>query len=141
MGYEELEAMHKKHREQPAVPSAQQRETAHKENKMIPTIGRIVHYKINQDQAHQINRRRTDGASIASRMKAEPPQWPGGAQAHVGNNAQAGDVFPMLITKVWGSNETSAVNGQLFLDGNDVLWITSATAGDQECQFAWPQRA
>lgn len=104
----------------------------------IPTIGRIVHYRLSSDDADAINRRRTDGASIAQRMKAEPAQWPAGAQAHIGTGVHAGDTFPMLITRVWGDNPSSAVNGQCYLDGNDVLWVTSACVGDGPRTFSWP---
>jgi hypothetical protein len=67
--------------------------------------------------------------------------WPAGAQAHIGNDAKEGDVFPMLITKVWGDTPTCAVNGQAFLDGNDVLWITSVAVGDGPRTFSWPVRS
>lgn len=112
---------------------------------MIPTIGRIVHYRLSADDAAQINRRRTTVHSVAERMKyGDDPQlkaWPAGAQAHIGNDAKEGAVFPMLITKVWGDAETSAVNGQAFLDGNDVLWVTSVTAGEGPRTFSWPTRS
>ena len=115
----------------------------------IPTIGRIVHYKLTADDATLINRRRTTGAEIAERIQQEmmtsaPPNrpvWPLGAQAHIGNEAKEGQVFPMMITRVWGDTPSAAVNGQAYLDGNDVLWVTSACAGDQPHQFAWPTRA
>lgn len=110
-------------------------------SEQIPTIGRIVHYRLSEDDAKQINRRRTDGAAIAQRMKMEPAQWPAGAQAHIGNNVTEGDTFPMLITRVWGSNPTAAVNGQCYLDGNDVLWVTSACVGEGPRSFSWPTRA
>lgn len=125
---------------------------------MIPTIGRIVHYRLSADDAAQINRRRTTGKSIAERLLWSPlgrhqdaipahaehgtvRAWPAGAQAHIGNDAKEGDVFPMLITKVWGDTPTSAVNGQAFLDGNDVLWVTSAAVGEGPRTFSWPTRS
>lgn len=117
----------------------------------VPTLGRIVHYKLTAEDATQINQRRTTGGAIASRMKSSSPAdegddariygWPAGAQAHIGNEVKEGDVFPMLITRVWGSDPTSAVNGQAYLDGNDVLWVTSAQVGDQPHQFSWPTRS
>jgi hypothetical protein len=113
-------------------------------SEQIPTIGRIVHYRLNVDDVAQINRRRTTGASIAERMKyGDDPQlkaWPAGAQAHIGNGVKEGDTFPMLITKVWGDTPTSAVNGQAFLDGNDVLWVTSASVGEGPRSWSWPSR-
>jgi len=121
-------------------------------SEQIPTIGRIVHYRLSADDASQINRRRTSGVSIATRMKtyvqggggAENGEvvygWPEGAQAHIGNAVTEGDTFPMLITKVWGDNPSSAVNGQAYLDGNDVLWVTSACVGEGPRSFSWPTR-
>jgi hypothetical protein len=89
---------------------------------MKPSVGRIVHYSLTEQDAQQINRRRTDGPSIAERIKAAI--WPIGAQAHIGNSVQAGDVFPMVITRVWPS-ERGMVNGQVLLDGNDTFWAIS----------------
>lgn len=106
----------------------------------VPTIGRIVHYRLNDDDARAINRRRTDGGSIAQRMATSPAEWPAGAQAHIGNGVKEGDTFPMMITRVWGSNPEAAVTGQVFLDGNDVLWATSVCVGEGPRTFSWPGR-
>lgn len=114
----------------------------------IPTIGRIVHYRLSADDAAQVNRRRTTGASIADRIKTlvhttgdeKLAGWPIGAQAHIGNEAKEGDTFPMMIVQVWGPSETSAVNGQVFLDGNDVLWATSVSVGEGPRTWSWPGR-
>ncbi len=113
---------------------------------MIPTVGRIVHYRLDANDAAQINRRRTTGAAIADRIKCQyvdqeggfHPAWPLGAQAHIGNEAHEGDVVPMLIVKCWGDTESAAVNGQAFLDGNDVLWVTSACVGEGPRSWSWP---
>ena len=118
------------------------------------TLGRIVLYKLSSDDAAQINRRRTTGASIAERIKnnnlpipeprlgGEPQEvrqkWPLGAQAHIGNSVQPGEFYPMLVTRVWSPG---SVNGQVFLDGNDTLWATSVTEGTEERQWSWPPRA
>lgn len=90
-------------------------------NGQIPSIGRIVHYRLSTSDVEAINRRR-------------------GAQAHIGNEVLEGDVFPMLITKTWGSEPTSCVNGQVFLDGNDCLWATSVRVGEGPRTFSWPMR-
>lgn len=119
-------------------------------SEQIPTIGRIVHYRLSEDDAAMINRRRTTGHSIMERMKIQISDkecmtpllaWPTGAQAHIGNDAKEGDIFPMLITRVWGDTPTCAVNGQAYLDGNDVLWVTSACVGEGPRTFSWPTRA
>ncbi len=122
-------------------------------SEQIPTIGRIVHYRLTNEDAAHINRRRTTGASIATRMRlgvggfhrdADGPDdlraWPAGAQAHIGNEAHEGDTYPMLIVRVWGPTATSAVNGQVFLDGTDVFWATSRTVGEGPGTFSWPVR-
>jgi hypothetical protein len=95
---------------------------------MKPSIGRIVHYQLTEQDAAEITRRRTDGPSIAARI-AEG-KWPTGAQAHVGNPVKAGDVFPMVIVRVWDASEQGAVNGRVLLDGSDEFWATS------RCQVA-----
>jgi hypothetical protein len=106
-----------------------------------PSIGRIVHYRLTGEDVSQINRRRTDGQSIRDRMQPmASPKWPEGAQAHIGNEAVGGQTFPMVITRVWGVDPTSAVNGQVFLDGTDVLWVTSVSVGEGPGTFSWPVR-
>lgn len=91
---------------------------------MIPSVGRVVHYMLSVKDAIEINRRRTDGRSIARRMANL--HWHEGAQAHIGNPVREGDVLPMLIVTVDppmdGEPEVSFVSGQVFLDGTDVFW-------------------
>jgi hypothetical protein len=107
-----------------------------------PTVGRIVHYTLTAQNAAEINRRRTTGHDIAARIP--DGKWPLGAQAHIGNEAREGDEYPMLITRVWPSDQGSA-NGQVFLDGNDTLWVTSACEAvddaDPRGRWRWPARA
>jgi len=85
----------------------------------------IVNYKLSKENAAQINKRRTNSASIAERIKEKI--WPLGAQAHIGNEAKEGQILPMVITGIW---RDTGVNGQDFLDGNDTLWVTSAPQGN-----------
>jgi hypothetical protein len=47
----------------------------------------------------------------------------------------------MLITRAWGDQPDSLVNGQVFLDGGDCLWVTSVKVGEGPRTFAWPTRA
>lgn len=100
-----------------------------------PTIGRILILTISEQAAAEINRRRTTSNSIAERVKSDT--WPIGAQAHIGNEVTPGAKVPMIVTAVWGE---ACVNGQALLDGNDTLWVTSATEGDQPGQWQWPTR-
>jgi hypothetical protein len=92
-----------------------------------PTIGRTVLLSITEQQAKQINAQRTQA----------------GHATKTGNVAREGDTFPLLIVRVWPH---ASVNGQLFLDGNDTLWITSAAPIDLDAESAqlgkwrWPER-
>lgn len=108
---------------------------------MIPTIGRIVHYRLSADDADQINRRRTSGSEIAKRITAIPQEWPLGAQAHIGNKAEEGQTFPAIIVRTWGETEHSAVQLQVFLDGNDTFWATSVIVGEGPRTYSWPTRS
>lgn len=93
---------------------------------MIPTPGRIVEYTLTDLDAASINKRRNDAA------KSGIAREESGAVVHFGNSVSEGDTYPLVITRVWGNTEGSAVNGQVLLDGNDTLWVTSATEGDGE---------
>lgn len=109
---------------------------------MTPTIGRIVIFKLTEDHAKQINRRRTNSEAIARRIAKNDPSemsssWPIGAQAHIGNAVSVGDEFPLLIVRVWSA---TTINGQAFLDGNDSFWVTSAQEGSENGQWHWPER-
>jgi hypothetical protein len=103
---------------------------------VTPTIGRIVHYTLSQQDAEQVNRRRSDSQSHI----AEHRDNSNGVQIHFGNSVSTGDVYPLIITRVWGSTPESAVNGQVLLDGNDSLWVTSVVEGDAAGQYVWPKR-
>lgn len=102
-----------------------------------PTVGRIVHFVLNAEQAEQVNRRRV--------AKPHEPGWPAGAQAHVGNEAREGDEMPLVIVRVWpdeGGPGIDGVNGQVLLDGTDQLWVTSAlpSSGPVPGCWRWPER-
>lgn len=80
---------------------------------MIPTPGRIVLYTLTEWDVQAIGTQRSRGAG---------PYFKG-------NPVSEGDVFPLQITRVWAETEGGSVNGQVLLDGNDVLWVTSRTEG------------
>jgi len=101
--------------------------------KSTPTIGRIVHYKLTEQDAVRINKRRRDWEQNVL-MNGTPED---GYQAHFGNNAEAGQVYPADIVRVWPDNP---VNLQVKLDGNDVYWATSRIEGAEEGQWSWPSR-
>lgn len=97
------------------------------------SVGRIVHYTLSAHDAELINRRRQRPSA------QDDPPWPQGAMAHVGNSVAEGDVFPLVVTRVW-NQDPGTVNGQVLLDGSDTLWVTSVTPGEGGCHWAWPPR-
>lgn len=98
-------------------------------------LGAILLYTLTAKNAEQINRRRTSGAAIQRQLSRNPPEWPAGAQAHIGADVAEGDVCPLMVTKIWPSGR---VNGKVFLDGNDVLWVTDIAARTSDQQSgAW----
>jgi hypothetical protein len=99
-----------------------------------PTICRIVKYTLSYQDADTINRRR----SAASHAMQDHRDRNDGVNLHIGNRVQAGDVYPLIITRVWQSTPDGSVNGQVLLDGNDTHWVTSVTHGEGERTWAWP---
>jgi len=136
--------MAKKHTDpEPEVVEPVEEPKPPKSSQQIPTIGRVVLYTLSAQDVDQIMRRRTTRSSIAARQATVAhgvKAWPDGAQAHLGNDVKEGDVFPMLIVRVWGTDPTSSVNGQVFLDGSDILWTTSRSVGTQPGTWVWPTR-
>ncbi len=102
---------------------------------MIITPGRIVLYTLSKDDATQINRRRTHPSAIGHMSRTG--LWPAGAQAHIGDYSYEGETYPLLVTKVDGDAQ---VNGQVFLDGNDVLWVTRRKEGTTPGFWFWPPK-
>lgn len=103
---------------------------------MKPSIGRIVHYVLTDDDVNEIHRRRVSGAGHSE-------NWPAGAQAHVGNPVSPGEHVPMIICVVWPNEHGpnfDGVNGQAFLDGNDSFWVTSKNEGMEPGSWHWPER-
>lgn len=102
----------------------------------VPSIGRIVHYTLNEDDAIRINRRREHAALHMDEHRANA----NGVQVHAGNPVKLGQSFPMMIVAAWGITPESAVNGQVILDGNDCLWVTSRCVGVGPGTWSWPPR-
>lgn len=101
------------------------------EGGLVPVIGAIVHYTLSMQDAERINRRR-----VANQAKIANDAL--GYVAHTGNAVAVGDVFPMVITRRWGDRPESKVNGQVLLDGNDTLWVTSVVVGEGVGTYSWP---
>lgn len=80
------------------------------------SIGRMVHYRLTRQDAINVNKRRQDALN-ALRAGVED-----GVQIHYGRQALEGDLYPMVVTRVW--TEEDLVNGKVLLDGNDDLWVT-----------------
>lgn len=104
------------------------------------TAGRIVHYVLRAEDAQAVNRRR-DG--YARNRRTDVSEMLEGAQIHVGNMAREGDHLPMIVIRVW-ENEfgegVPGVNGQVFLDGNDQLWVTSVKFGEGPGTCHWIEK-
>lgn len=106
-----------------------------------PSLGRIVIFGLSEQNAAEINRRRTSPYSIGERIKINSNSntiWPLGAQAHIGNEVSAGESFPAMVVSC--GLEDSSVNLQVFLDGNDTYWAQAVEEGDGEGQWQWPVR-
>lgn len=89
---------------------------------MIPSIGRIVHYRLTE----------SDVASISYQHDGTVKSC---------NVPRAGDVYPLVITRVWDEpTEESGINGQVMLDGNFTLWVTSRSQGDDLGNWSAPPR-
>lgn len=84
-----------------------------------PTIGRIVHYRLTE----------TDVARIEQSRGGDSP----------GNRIAPGFVYPAIVVRT--SDDTDAVNLQVFLDGPDTYWVTSRPGSQfvDGCWF-WPPR-
>jgi hypothetical protein len=95
--------------------------------------GRIVYYVVSEHTAAEIMRRRTNAISIAERIKVN--KWPLGAQAHIGNDVKAGDIYPAMILRVWGTSGCS--NLKVILDGSDEYWATSVGYEADKRQGSW----
>lgn len=89
-----------------------------------PVIGAIVRYRLSQQDADATNKRRADAQAHLQDHRENS----NGVQIHMGNAVSEGDIFPMMMTRVWNL-DPGTVNGQVFLDGNDTLWVTSVVPG------------
>ena len=90
------------------------------------SIGRIVHFRMNDAQIEDLKRLRN-----------------GGGISHVGSTLHAGQVYPMIVVRVMKDEHGpghDGVHGQVFLDGNDTLHVESAGEGNEPGQWFWPAR-
>ncbi|MFF3558530.1 hypothetical protein ACFYXS_00570 [Streptomyces sp. NPDC002574] len=87
----------------------------------VPSIGRIVWYRLSADDVRALARERDD-AGIC------------------GNPLKAGEQYPAVIVRVWGETPQAACSLHVHLDGPDVYWATSRHLGDQNGNWSWPPR-
>lgn len=94
-----------------------------------PQVGDMLVYYLSADDVAEITRRRTTSEKIAKQLAIE--NWPRGAQAHIGNPVSEGQCFPMVVVRTSSPDSSPiAVSGQVFLDGNDVLWVQEVPSED-----------
>ncbi|WP_329147348.1 hypothetical protein OIU91_17040 [Streptomyces sp. NBC_01456] len=98
----------------------------------VPTLGRTVLYRLSKQDATDINRRRKDFEHSAGHADRT------GFIGHRGNPALEGQLCAATVVRAFNS-DSNAVNLQVALDGNDVLWATSRTEGETPGQWAWPE--
>jgi hypothetical protein len=88
---------------------------------ITPSTGRIVHYVLSHADVQSIENQRI-------------------ATGTVSNATREGDIYPMLITRLWGDTPESSVNGTVFLDGPDTYWVTSRSQGEGPSHWHVPPR-
>jgi|WetSurMetagenome_2_1015567.scaffolds.fasta_scaffold56248_1 hypothetical protein len=98
-------------------------------------VGQMYFYKLTAAEAALVNQRRQDAADFAK----SNPSSKQGLQSHAGNLAASGDVCPIMITKMKHTpGKPTTVNGQVFLDGNDVLFVSNVPFGARDIHgHAW----
>ena len=83
--------------------------------KQKPSIGRVVHYVLTDQDTQAIRAQR---AGRVVDVSVNPVRT---VAVHYGRTHFVGDVVSLDITRVTGGN---IISGQARLDGNDVLWVT-----------------
>lgn len=85
-----------------------------------PTLGRIVHYRLGEQDLNRIQLRlRRDTEARC-------------------NTYRKGDTVAALVVRVW---DDGTVNLRLILDGDVDLWVTSRPEGILPGTWCWPPRA
>jgi len=89
-----------------------------------PTPCSTVSYRLSEDDVAEIIRER----SADSRKR--------------GNTPTVGEALPLVISKIFPDEYgpgIPGVNGQVLLDGNHALWVTSRRDGTEPGTWSWPQ--
>lgn len=87
-----------------------------------PTLGRIVHYTLTDEDV-----RRLDNDRITTLA--------------YGNLPHAGDSVPAIVVGGMNADAPRTVNLQACLDGNDRLWIANAAEGEEAGQWHYPVKS
>jgi hypothetical protein len=95
---------------------------------MKPTIGRIVNYKLNQEDKSLLS---NAFMIVSDTIEGQQLVYDGSGRS---NNNQ--DELPAIIVSVWSD---TCINLQVFVDGNTgILWKTSINQGNEAGQWNWP---
>jgi hypothetical protein len=84
-----------------------------------PTIGRIVHYRLSDEDVGR--------ARALPTIQINPVSF--------------GDTYPAIVVRAFGAASDGEANLQVFLDGQAQLWVTSAKPGTGPGTWSWPPRA
>lgn len=94
-------------------------------------LGEMVIYTLTAANAKKVNKWRADAVTNDAAAKNS------GYVVHTGPTVKLGDELPMVITRVWadtystgyGAEEGNFTNGQVFLNGSDVLFVQNIKEG------------
>jgi hypothetical protein len=79
---------------------------------MVPTPGRVVMYRLTEDDARHITQQRHQHGLN-------------------GNFVREGDRYPAVVVKTFPGNPADVANLKVLLDGEDTMWATSRHQGTE----------
>lgn len=107
--------------------NARGREIVSMGSRQKPTVGRILHYYLNETQIAEIERKRRAGQGGFQRGSTHYTTIP----------------YPLIVVRVM-ENElgdgVDGVHGQVFLDGDDTFFVASIGEGTGPGKWCWPPR-
>ena len=92
------------------------------------TIGRIVHYRLSDEDVKLIHALRQ-----RFREKVEVP-----AEMAQALDVRAGEVYPAIAVKVFGPHQASL---QVFIDAPIPFWTKGRSEGEGVGEYLWPEYA
>jgi len=87
-------------------------------------IGTTVLYRLSASDVDLITIRRTTAASVSNRAQRNPPEWPAGAVAAIGDPVVVGELVPLIVTRETPTGDV--VSGHALLNGSDTFWVGAA---------------